>query len=68
MEMYTVYLKWDDEAYVWLASSKDIPGLALECGSLDALMERVKYAVPDLLNVTDAKIDFKAERIAEVHV
>jgi hypothetical protein len=30
-------------------------------------MERVKYAVPDLLNVTDAKIDFKAERITEVH-
>jgi predicted RNase H-like HicB family nuclease len=65
--MYTVYLNWDDEAYVWLASSKDVPGLALEGGSLDALMERVKYAVPDLLNVADAKISFKAERIAEVH-
>jgi hypothetical protein len=47
-----------------------VPGLALEAGSLDALMERVKYAVPDLLGLknTDIKINFKAERLAEVHV
>ncbi|MDR0908197.1 MAG: DUF1902 domain-containing protein [Spirochaetaceae bacterium] len=63
-----VELDWDDEASVWLATSDDVPGLVLESGSLDALMERVKYAVPDLLNVHDAKIDFKAERITEVHV
>jgi hypothetical protein len=68
MKMYTVDLKWDDEASVWLASGNDVPGLALESGSLDALMERVKYAVPDLLDVTDVRIAFKAERIAEVHV
>jgi len=67
--VYTVFLKWDDEAYVWLASSKDVPGLALEAGSLDALIERVKFAVPDLLNLKDTvfKIDFKAERVAEVY-
>jgi predicted RNase H-like HicB family nuclease len=70
MTEYTILLTWDDEAYVWLASSEDVPGLALEAGSLDALMERVKYAVPDLLGLkdTDIKINFKAERFAEVHV
>jgi predicted RNase H-like HicB family nuclease len=70
MNEYTVLLVWDDEAYVWLASSKDVPGLALEAGSLDALMERVKYAIPDLLGLkdTDIKINFKAERLTEVHV
>jgi hypothetical protein len=33
-------------------------------------MERVKYAVPDLLDLknTDIKINFKAERLAEGHV
>ena len=69
MNEYAVVLKWDDEACVWLASSEDVPGLALEAGSVDALMERVKYAIPDLLNLkdTDFKIDFKAERRAEVH-
>ncbi|MDR2575018.1 MAG: DUF1902 domain-containing protein [Treponema sp.] len=66
----TVSLKWDNEAYVWLANSNDVPGLALESGSLDALMERVKFAIPDLLELkdTDLKINFQAERLAEVHV
>ena len=65
-----VSLTWDDEAYVWLASSDDIPGLALESGSLDALMERVKAAIPDLINErnTDITIDFRAERQSLVHL
>ena len=66
----TVSLKWDDEAYVWLAASEDVPGLALESGSLDGLMERVKFAIPDLLELenTDLKINFRSERQVEVHV
>ena len=65
-----VSLTWDNEAYVWLASSADVPGLALESGSLDALMERVKVTVPDLLDLkdTDLMIDFRAERLSQVHV
>ena len=65
-----VLLTWDDEAYVWLASSADVPGLALESGSLDALMERVKVTIPDLLDLkdTDLIIDFRAERLSQVHV
>jgi len=67
---YKVSLSWDDEASVWLASSADVPGLALESGSLDALMERVKVAIPDLLDLkdTDLTIDFRAERVAQVQV
>jgi hypothetical protein len=70
MNEYTVLLTWDDEAYVWLASSEDVPGLALEAGSLDVLMERVKFAVPDLLGLknADVRINLKAERRTEVHV
>jgi hypothetical protein len=67
---YKVSLTWDNEAYVWLASSEEVPGLALESGSLDALMERVKYSIPDLLDIkdTDITIDFRAERLSQVHV
>jgi hypothetical protein len=67
---YTIALTWDDEAYVWMAMSPDVPGLALESGSLDALIERVKFAVPDLLGLkdTDIKMNFQAQRLAEVHV
>ncbi len=46
---YTVNFTWDDEASVWIAQSDDVPGLVLEGGSLDALIERVRFAVPELL-------------------
>ena len=44
-----VNLIWDNEAAVWVATSEDIPGLVLESGSLDALMERTRYAIPELM-------------------
>lgn len=52
---YTVQLEWDDEVGVWIATSEDVKGLVLECGSLDALIERVKYAVPELLELNGNK-------------
>lgn len=48
---YTVVFSWDDEASVWIATSEDIPGLVLESGSYDALMERVRYAAPELIEL-----------------
>lgn len=45
---YVVNFTWDEEASVWIAQSDDIPGLVLEGGSLDALIERVRYAAPEL--------------------
>ncbi len=53
-----VKLLWDNEAAVWVAKSDDLPGLALESGSCDALIERVKYIVPELLDMNDIKADF----------
>lgn len=52
---YTVKLTWDDEAAVWVATSDDIPGLVLESGSFDALLERVRFAAPELLALNNAK-------------
>ena len=46
---YTVRFLWDEDAGVWVAVSDDIPGLVLEGGSIDALIERVRYAAPELL-------------------
>lgn len=48
---YTVNSTWDNEASVWFATSEDIPGLILESGSFDALLERVRFAVPELLEL-----------------
>ena len=47
----TIKMTWDPEASVWIAESEDVPGLALESGSFDALLERVRFAVPELLSL-----------------
>lgn len=36
-----VQATWDDEAGVWVAESPDLPGLILEAGSQDLLMEKI---------------------------
>ena len=48
---YMITCTWDPEARVWIATSNDIPGLVLESGSLDTLMERTRIAVPELLEL-----------------
>jgi len=67
----TVMFSWDEEASVWIAESQDLPGLILESGSFDALVERVKYAIPDLIeqdkmDCPQVKLHLKAERLAVV--
>lgn len=42
---------WDAEASVWIATSEDVPGLALEDGAFDALLEGVRYAAPEILEL-----------------
>jgi len=51
MNEYIINIIWDDEAAVWIATSDDAPGLVLESGSYDALLERVRVAVPELLEL-----------------
>ena len=62
---YVVLLTWDDEASVWVAENDDIP-IALESDSLDTLIERVRIAVPELLelneNIKKVSLHFKMER------
>jgi len=50
-QLVQVALNWDADADVWVATSQDIPGLVLESGSVDALIERLRYAVPELLEL-----------------
>jgi len=68
---YTIIFFWDDEASVWVAESDDLPGLILESDSFDTLVEKVKIAVQELLelngtNHNQIKLHFKAERLAVV--
>ena len=53
--VYRIKFQWDDEAAVWIATSKDVPGFVLESGSFDALIERVKIAMPELIKLNGAE-------------
>ncbi|MCM1541053.1 MAG: DUF1902 domain-containing protein [Blautia sp.] len=64
---YIITFTWDDEADVWIATSDDIPGLVLESGSFDALLERTRFAIPELLALNSSNpqpfsLTFKSER------
>lgn len=63
----TITFQWDSEAAVWIATSDDVPGLVLESGSFDALLERVKQAVPELIRLNgcgpaDVKLTYFTQR------
>jgi hypothetical protein len=65
---HTVLLTWDDEASKWYALNDDIP-IVLEDASLDRLIDRVKMAAPELLELNgqphrDIQLLFKMERQA----
>jgi len=66
MDEYEILLVWDDESGKWIAENDDIP-IALESDSLDVLIDRVKIAVPELLelngkNHVNVALNFKMER------
>ena len=46
-----VKLLWDDESCRWHCESDDIPGLLLESNSCDTLIERVRLAAPEMLEL-----------------
>ncbi len=54
MQELLIKLTWDPDACVWIAESDDVPGLVLESGSFDALIERVRFTVPELLELNGA--------------
>lgn len=55
---YYVHAVWDEETRVWVASSEDVPGLATEADTAEALVQKLKILIPELLAAngrTDAK-------------
>ena len=50
-QFHQVNAFWDEEAQVWVAESEDIPGLVTEAGSLEALTEKLRQIIPELLQL-----------------
>lgn len=49
MHDYKVTAFWDAEAEVWVATSEDVPGLATEADTVEALIDKLKIMIPELL-------------------
>jgi predicted RNase H-like HicB family nuclease len=71
MKIYRIHAEWDEEAAVWVATSEDVPGLATGADTIEALIEKLKLIVPELLEengllqpgVTDIPFAVTAERL-----
>ena len=66
MDEYTINFRWDDDANVWIAICDEIP-LAVEHGSFDALIEKVKVIVPEILALNEkpnySRLYIQSERL-----
>jgi len=47
--MYHVHSDWDPDAEVWVATSYDVPGMATEAPTIEALTEKLRTLIPELL-------------------
>ncbi|MBR5913560.1 MAG: DUF1902 domain-containing protein [Selenomonadaceae bacterium] len=70
MDSYNVQVHWDDEAKVWWADSKDIPGLIVEGDDIDELVKEACLAASLLIDMNNFerrnKLNFIYQRQAEV--
>ena len=67
----TIDARWDGEASVWIATSKDVPGLVVEADAWPAMIEEVRLVLPDLLELSGERSDnlsltFRAEEHLEI--
>lgn len=75
MDQINVRADWDEEAGVWVASSEDVDGIALEAATVEQLREKVMGAIADLIELdqirlvgTDIPVHFKAESLTRLIV
>ena len=64
----TIKLIWDKETNRWYTETNDIPGLVLEAGSFDALVDKTRLAAPEMLELNcnytgPIYLFFEAERV-----
>lgn len=64
---------WDDEAKVYVITNDEL-GIALEGGSIDALMQRFKYAAREMIELNsqdseavERKINFSMQKCEAIY-
>ncbi len=57
-----VRAEWDACASVWVTTSDDVPGLATESETIEALIDKLRVMIPELLaanGMPDADVQFE---------
>ena len=52
MDEYDIFITFDEEAQKWYAQNDEIP-IIIEDNSLDTLINRVKLAAPEMLEINN---------------
>jgi hypothetical protein len=66
-----IQARWDGDAKVWIATSRDVPGLVVEADTWSSMIEEVRLILPELLDVRgerhdDLSLTFRAEEHLDV--
>ena len=48
---FDVHAEWDEEARVWYVARSDVPGLSAEAATTEALLDKLRILVPELLEL-----------------
>jgi predicted RNase H-like HicB family nuclease len=48
---YKVEAFWDSEAEVWVATSEDVLGLVTEASTIEALTQKLREMIPELIQM-----------------
>lgn len=59
MKPLFIRAEWDEEAHVWVATSDDVPGLATEERTVEALVDKLKIMIPELLEANGSPVNFE---------
>lgn len=54
---FFIRAEWDGDARVWAATSEDVPGLATEASTLEALVEKLKTMIAELLEANGKEME-----------
>jgi Domain of unknown function (DUF1902) len=60
---YSVKCDWDADAGVWFVSETNVPGLATESATVEAMTKKLRTLIPELLamNVGESEIEVPVE-------
>lgn len=54
---YEIRCEWDTEAGVWYVAESNVPGLATEAATAEAMFEKLRTLIPELLAANRADSD-----------